>query len=208
VRHLSVRVWASRRRAAPPAEPATRGGCVDPCGPRPARPREAVFPHVQQHIPQRSVDLPRASQAPHVVTPSHHLASPTKHPVHSERNSRDDRHHAAAQRHVVIRLDDHVNVIPLHQVVNEPKALAHARNTERLTQRGDYLRPPKRRQSRSNANCHQGRSRRSKALAPYMMNEGPPARLPPCILAWAAASRAHSMIVKRELTGRCHRVQR
>ena len=79
---------------------------------------------VQQHIGNRIPYLARRPQHVDVAAIGEHTAGAMEHPVHAARETRGDRLEPASEIPCAARLDDHVNVVALDRVMNEPKAAA------------------------------------------------------------------------------------
>lgn len=106
-------------------------------------------PRVEQHVRDRPPHLPRRSQHVQVEPiPQHRPAPPPEpeHPLHRSRHPHSDRLHPAPEIESTRRLDDQVQVIPLHRPVHHPKAPALTPATpQRRLERPHESRRPQRR---------------------------------------------------------------
>lgn len=103
-------------RREPPFEERRRAQRVDP----PPRSRaDAVLLRVVQRVVQRVPHLFRRAQNPLVVAVGEHAAASLHQPVERSRDPDGEPLHAARQRLCVERLDDEVQVIVLHAVVDD-----------------------------------------------------------------------------------------
>ena len=90
-----------------------------------------VFPNVEQHVAKRVPHLSRSPQPARVVAARQDLPRELVDPLHRIRNARRDRLHPSPQRHMVVRLDDEVQVIPLNRVVSNSEAGTFTRRSKR-----------------------------------------------------------------------------
>jgi hypothetical protein len=81
---------------------------------------------VEEHIANRIPDLPRRPQHVDVAAIDEHTAGAVKDAVHAARKACGDRLEPARQITRTACLDDHVDVVSLNRIVNEPKSAALA----------------------------------------------------------------------------------
>jgi len=124
-------VVGGRHRAPPPIEPASRRGRIDPV-PRRKRPAELrkVPSRVLEYVGKRAAHFGRRSKHPRVVAVSEHRATTAEDTVRRPRNTSTDRTHTVRQGASVRGLDDQVQVVRLHGVVEHAKTAAVARRAE------------------------------------------------------------------------------
>ena len=166
------RIAGRRRRRTPTGEPPPRRRRIDrrQAGKRAAGLRE-VPARVQQHVGNRVPDLPRRPQHVHVAAIGEHAPSAVKDAVHATREARGDRLHPAREVPSAGRLDDHVHVVVLDRVVNQPKPAPLARLAPASLQLGHQPRSPERR----NVLAH---LQRDVTRMPACQRRSPPVRIP------------------------------
>jgi len=124
-----VRGW--RDRTPPAIEPASRRGRIDPAR---RRKRSAelrqVPPGVLKDVGERAAHLGGRSKDPRVVAVGEHRAPTAEDPIHCPRDARTDRTHAVRQGRSVRGLDEQVQMVLLHGVVEQAKPTAVARVAE------------------------------------------------------------------------------
>ena len=92
---------------------------------------------VEQHVGDRIPHLTRRPQHVNVTAIREHAPRAVKHPVHAARKARGDRLETASEIPRARRLDDHVDVIALDRVVDEPETPALASLPPAALQLGD-----------------------------------------------------------------------
>ena len=78
-----------------------------------------VFPHVQQDVVERVADLPGGAEEPSVISPGDDLSTSPEHPIHCPGETCRDRHHAACQSVLRLRLHDQMEMILLNGVFDQ-----------------------------------------------------------------------------------------
>ena len=72
-----------------------------------------VASRVQKYVPERPSDFARRRQEPAVISVGEDAPRALCDAIHGQREPRADRHHAAAKRILIARLDDQMRVISL-----------------------------------------------------------------------------------------------
>ena len=161
--------------------------------------RELVLANVQQHVAERSVYLARAEQVPDVVAASHHWPAQALQTVRSQRDPRDDRLHAPAERCLIVCLDDHVDGVALDGVVHQAEPFADTDRCEALAERRDDPGRAKRRQAFSNTDGNECRRWLVEARSSNVMNDAAPTRLASSTFARPAVAGPHSVVKEGQL---------
>jgi hypothetical protein len=94
-----------------------------------------VLADVEEDVRKRIAYVARRSQRAHVVAAEEHRAGASEDPIHAARNARGDRLHRRAERLLAARLEDQVEVVALHGVMDEPRLALLACVAERAAKR-------------------------------------------------------------------------
>jgi hypothetical protein len=93
-----------------------------------------VLPKILKNISYRVSRLPRRLQIVPVIAIREHRPLPPKDAVQPARDPNVEPVHPAAERSLVARLDDQVQVVAQHREVDDPELLApDSRRTDRVT---------------------------------------------------------------------------
>ena len=93
---------------------------------RPTVPLRPVPAGVQQHVGKAAAHLPGGSQNPMVKAALENRSATREHAIHRPREPRSCALHPARQGLTTLRLDQHVDVVALDAVVDDPKLAALA----------------------------------------------------------------------------------
>ena len=108
------------RKGAPPVEPATGGGGIDPSRALEASPRShRMVATVQQHVRNGVPDFPRRSQDVDVAAVREHGAAPSEDAIRRACKACGYRLHSARERMSARGFDDQVDVVALDRVVRD-----------------------------------------------------------------------------------------
>jgi hypothetical protein len=156
----------------------------------------AVAAPVVEHVTQGGPHLRERLQIARVVAIREHRAGAADQRVQPPRARALERHHAAAERLLAVRLADQVQVIPLHRVLADPEVVAMSGARERLPHRAVLVAPTKPRDLRQHAQ-RQMRGRAPIELRARAVLHLRPLRapLPPGALPLAAPPPEHELLL-------------
>ena len=154
---------------------------------------------VQQHVPDRILDLARRPQDPRVVAIRQQPPAPPKHTPHRPGHPPAQTLHPTTERVLILRLDDEVRVIAQERVVHHPKLPPVAPSRQRLLKRPHERRSPQRRSTFAYPERHVARVSRRQLRPTPVPNQGIGPRLAPGPLTPTAMTRQRPKI-KQELS--------
>ena len=97
---------------------------------------------VEQYVPDRTPDLARCLQDPHVVAIRQQPTTPPERSPHCPYHPLAQGLHPTTEGMLIFRLDDEVCVVPQERVVNQPKLPPVAPTCQRILERPDKGRGP------------------------------------------------------------------